>query len=102
VKLQAVNKPVVRYLCIVVLIACQIQVSEIRTRVISVFVQRTEQGGFQCMKLLKDNWTQDDDIKTCMNRVFFFYLGITADRTYCHPEVTKVLSFVNVPYPCIE
>jgi hypothetical protein len=71
VKLQAVNSPVVRYVCIAVLIACQTQVSEIRTRVISEFVQRTEQDGFEGMKLLKDSWTQDDNIETCMNRIFF-------------------------------
>ena len=70
-KLQAANSPVARYVRIVVLIVCQTQVSEIRTRVISGFVQRTEQGGFQGMKLLKDNWTQDDNIKICMNRIFF-------------------------------
>jgi hypothetical protein len=100
VKLQAINSPVARYVCIVVLIACQTQVSEIRTRVISGFVQQNEQDGFQGMKFLKDSWTQDDKIKTCRN--LFFYLGITADRTYCHPEVTRVLYFVNFPYPCIE
>ena len=46
-KLQAANSPVARYVCIVVLIACQTQVSEIRTRVISGFVQRTKQDFFK-------------------------------------------------------
>jgi len=69
VKLQAVNSPVARYVRIAVLIACQTQLFEIRTRDISLFVQRTEQDGFQGMKLPKYKWTQDDNIKTCMNCV---------------------------------
>jgi hypothetical protein len=69
VKLQAINCPVARYVRIAVLITCQTQLFEIRTRDISLFVQRTEQYDFQGMKLSKDNWTQDDNIKTCMNCV---------------------------------
>jgi len=74
VKLQAANSPVARYVCIVVLIACQTQVSEIRTRVISGFVQRTKQDFFKVwsywkttghrMILLKHAWT-----------VFFLWSG---------------------------
>ena len=81
----------------VILIACQTLVSEMRMRVISGFVQQTDEDSFQGTKFLEYSWTQVDNINTFTNRNFFFYLGITVYQTYCHPEVTRVNFFLNDP-----